>query len=332
MREREEKMTKVEKLGKMIGRWFTLLVVLWAAFNYVLPKTSLWLVPNISYLLGIILFGMGLTLRIEDFERIAKRPLPVIAGTVAHYVIMPTLAWLLCLIFQLKGATAAGVILVGSCPSGTSSSVMAYLAGGDVALDVSIETLSTLLAPIALPGLLLTFAGKYIDIPTASLFLSTVKIVLFPIILGVVLHSIFGKKIEKITHVLPLISQVAILLIIGAVIAANHANLFTAATALVIPVVILHNLSGYGLGYLFSRLIRLRDPQRKAITFEVGMQDSSLGAALAIKYFVPAAAIPSTIFSIWHNISGSVLASYWRTKSTNDQSTLKTKLNDVKEV
>lgn len=322
-------MSKVEKLGKVIGRWFTLLVILWAAFNYILPKTSLWLVSNISYLLGIILFGMGLTLRIEDFERIAKRPLPVIAGTVAHYVIMPTLAWLLCLIFQLKGATAAGVILVGSCPSGTSSSVMAYLAGGDVALDVSIETLSTLLAPIALPGLLLTFAGKYIDIPTTSLFLSTVKIVLFPIILGVILHTIFGKKIEKITHVLPVVSQVAILMIVGAVIAANHANLFTAATALVIPVVILHNLSGYALGFLFSKLIRLRDPQRKAITFEVGMQDSSLGATLAIKYFVPAAAIPSTIFSIWHNISGSVLASYWRTKSNGEPRVIRTELNEV---
>lgn len=316
-------MSKVEKLGKVIGRWFTLLVVLWAAFNYVLPQTSLWLVPNVSYLLGIILFGTGLTLKLEDFERIAKKPLPVLAGTVAHYVIMPTLAWLLCLIFQLKGATAAGVILVGSCPSGTSSSVMAYLAGGDVALDVSIETLSTLLAPVALPGLLLLFAGEYVDIPTTSLFLSTVKIVLFPIILGVVLHSVFGRKIEKITHVLPLVSQVAILMIIGAVIAANHANLFTAATALVIPVVMLHNLSGYGLGYLFSKLIRLRDPQRKAITFEVGMQDSSLGATLAIKYFVPAAAIPSTIFSIWHNISGSVLASYWRDKATEQSQPVK---------
>ncbi|MCP0885838.1 bile acid:sodium symporter family protein [Ligilactobacillus sp. WILCCON 0076] len=319
-------MDKIEKFGRFVGRWFTLLVVLWAAFNYVLPQTSLWIVPKTAYLLGIILFGMGLTLKLEDFERIIKKPIPVIAGTVAHYVIMPTLAWLLCLIFQLKGATAAGVILVGSCPSGTSSSVMAYLAGGDVALDVSIETLSTLLAPLALPGLLLLFAGKYVAIPTTSLFVSTIEIVLIPIILGVVIHSVFGRKIERITKALPLISQVAILMIIGAVISANHANLFTASTALVIPVVMLHNLSGYGLGYLFSRVIRLRDPQRKAITFEVGMQDSSLGATLAMKYFAPAAAIPSTIFSIWHNISGSVLSSYWRNKTDN-----KAKSNSEKE-
>lgn len=255
---------------------------------------------------------MGLTLTGEDFKRIAQHPVPVFAGTVAHYVIMPTLAWLLTLIFHLDGAIAAGVILVGSCPSGTSSSVMAYLAGGDVALDVSIETLSTLLAPIALPSLLVLFAHKFVSIPTQSLFLSTVEIVLIPLVLGVVVHTLFKKQIDKVTLALPLVSQVAILLIIGAVISANHANLFTAATAIVIPVVVLHNLSGYALGFGFSKLMRLRDPQRKAITFEVGMQDSSLGATLAMAYFAPAAAIPSTIFSIWHNISGSVLSTYWR--------------------
>lgn len=308
-------MEKVEQFGRWVGRWFTVLVVIWAAFNYVLPQTSAWVIPNTSYLLGIILFGMGLTLRGADFARIVKRPVPVILGTVAHYVIMPLLAWILCQVFQLKGATAAGVILVGSCPSGTSSSVMAYLAGGDVALDVSIETLSTLLAPIALPGLLLFYAGQYVAIPTQSLFLSTVKIVLVPIILGVVIHTLFKKTVDRVTRALPLVSQVAILLIIGAVISANHAELFTAATAMVIPVVMIHNLSGYGLGFLFSKLIRLKDPQRKAITFEVGMQDSSLGATLAMKYFTPAAAIPSTIFSIWHNISGSILSSYWRGRS-----------------
>lgn len=305
-------MDKVEGFGKLVSHWFTLIVIIWAAFNYFVPATSTAIIPNTSYLLGLILFGMGLTLQGEDFARILKRPLPVILGTVAHYVIMPLIAVVLCKIFNLQGATAAGVILVGSCPSGTSSSVMAYLAGGDVALDVSIETLSTLLAPLALPGLLVLYAGKYVPIPTQSLFTSTVKIVLVPIILGVVIHTLFRKQVDTITRALPLISQAAILLIIGAVVSANHANLFTAATAIVIPVVMLHNLSGYALGYGFSHLIRLKEPQRKAITFEVGMQDSSLGATLAMAYFAPAAAIPSTLFSIWHNISGSVLSSWWR--------------------
>ncbi|SDO72540.1 bile acid:Na+ symporter, BASS family [Streptococcus equinus] len=308
-------MEKLTDFSKQLSKWFTLVVIIWAFFNYLLPQTSTWVIPNTSYLLGIILFGMGLTLQTEDFIRISKRPIPVILGTVAHYIIMPSLAWLLCHIFHLTGATAAGVILVGSCPSGTSSSVMAFLAGGDVALDVSIEILSTLLAPIMLPLLLSILAGQFIAVPAASLFLSTLRIVVVPIILGVLVHTLLGKKINAIIQLMPLISQLAILLIIGAVVSANHANIFTTATALVIPVVMLHNLCGYGLGFVFSKLLHLKEPQQKAITFEVGMQDSSLGATLAMKYFVPQAAIPSTIFSIWHNISGSILSSWWKNHS-----------------
>ena len=178
-------MESLVSFSKWLSKWFTVAVILWAAFNYALPATSSWVIPNTAYLLGLILFGMGLTLTTEDFKRIAKRPIPVVLGTVAHYVIMPGLAWLLCMIFHLKGATAAGVILVGSCPSGTSSSVMAFLSGGDVALDVSIETLSTLLAPLMIPTLLSFLAGQYVSVPAQSLFLSTLRIVVVPIILGV---------------------------------------------------------------------------------------------------------------------------------------------------
>ncbi|WP_455461493.1 bile acid:sodium symporter family protein [Streptococcus salivarius] len=292
-------MGSLVSFSKWLSKWFTVAVILWAAFNYALPATSSWVIPNTAYLLGLILFGMGLTLTTEDFKRIAKRPIPVVLGTVAHYVIMPGLAWLLCMIFHLKGATAAGVILVGSCPSGTSSSVMAFLSGGDVALDVSIETLSTLLAPLMIPTLLSFLAGQYVSVPAQSLFLSTLRIVVVPIILGVLVHSIFGKKIDAIIKIMPLISQAAILLIVGAV-------------------VMLHNLCGYALGFGFSKILGLEEPQQKAITFEVGMQDSSLGATLAMKYFVPQAAIPSTIFSIWHNISGSILSSWWKNHSKNN--------------
>ncbi len=308
-------MEKLTDFSRQLSKWFTLVVIIWAFFNYFLPQTSIWVIPNTSYLLGVILFGMGLTLKTEDFIRISKRPIPVVLGTVAHYIIMPSLAWFLCHMFHLTGATAAGVILVGSCPSGTSSSVMAFLSGGDVALDVSIEILSTLLAPIMLPLLLSILAGQFIAVPAVSLFLSTLRIVVVPIILGVLVHTLLGKKINTIIQLMPLISQVAILLIIGAVVSANHANIFTTATALVIPVVMLHNLCGYGLGFAFSKLLHLKEPQQKAITFEVGMQDSSLGATLAMKYFVPQAAIPSTIFSIWHNISGSILSSWWKNHS-----------------
>ena len=196
-------MDSLVSFSKWLSKWFTAAVILWAVFNYAFPATSSWVIPNTAYLLGLILFGMGLTLTTEDFKRIAKRPIPVILGTVAHYVIMPGLAWLLCIIFHLKGATAAGVILVGSCPSGTSSSVMAFLSGGDVALDVSIETLSTLLAPLMIPMLLSFLADQYVSVPAQNLFLSTLRIVVVPIILGVVIHSIFGKKIDAIIKIMP---------------------------------------------------------------------------------------------------------------------------------
>lgn len=306
-------MKSIVKASGWVSKYFTVLVILWAAVNFFAPQVSVWFAPNVSYLLSVILFGMGLTLSKEDFARIAKQPVAVILGTVAHYLIMPLLAFLLTQAFHLTGAAAVGVILVGSCPSGTSSGVMAFLAKGDVALDVSIETLSTLLAPFMIPFLLTVYAGKYVQIPTTELFISTLKIVVVPIILGVLVHTFLRKPVEKVTPAMPLVSQIAILAIIGVVFAANHAHLFTRETAILIPVVMLHNLFGYALGYGFSKLIRLKKPQQKAITFEVGMQDSSLGATLALKYFMPAAAIPSTIFSIWHNISGSVLSSYWRT-------------------
>lgn len=297
-----------------ISKAFTLLVIIWAALNYFAPQISIWFAPDVSYLLSVILFGMGLTLTKEDFIRIGKQPVAVILGTLAHYVIMPFIAFALTQIFHLTGAAAVGVILVGSCPSGTSSGVMAFLAKGDVALDVSIETLSTLLAPMMLPFLLTVYAGKYVDIPTTSLFISTLKIVVVPIILGVLVHTLLRKPVEKVIPAMPFVSQLSILAIIGVVFAANHAQLFTSETAIIIPVVMLHNLLGYLLGYGFSRLIHLNKAQQKAITFEVGMQDSSLGATLALKYFLPTAAIPSTIFSIWHNISGSILSSWWRSQ------------------
>ena len=190
---------------------------------------------------------------------------------------MPGLAWLLCMIFHLKGATAAGVILVGSCPSGTSSSVMAFLSGGDVALDVSIETLSTLLAPLMIPTLLSFLAGQYVSVPAQSLFLSTLRIVVVPIILGVLVHSIFGKKIDAIIKIMPLISQAAILLIVGAVVSANHANIFTAATALVIPVVMLHNLLWLCPWFwIFKKSLVWKNPNKKPLPLKWGCKTQVL--------------------------------------------------------
>ena len=294
-------MEKVKAFADWLTKWFTLIVIVWAVFNYFVPAASLWGKAYTGYMLGIVLFGMGLTLTLDDFKRILTQPLMVIIGTVAHFIIMPLIAVALCAIFHLSGPLAVGVILVGCCPSGTSSNVMSYLSRGDVALDVSIGILSTLCAPFMIPLLMQLLASQYVSVPTQSLFLNAVKVVLFPIALGVICHMIFGKKIEKVTVALPIVSQVA-------------------SSLMAIPVVILHNLCGYSLGFGFSKLMYkiypkgFRYAQQKAITFEVGMQDSALGATLALTSFAtnPLAAVPSTFFSVWHNISGSILSSWWR--------------------
>ena len=314
-------MQKIKAFGDWLTKWFTVIVIVWAVFNYFVPQTSLWGKSYTGYFLGIVLFGMGLPLPLDDFKRILTQPLMVVVGTVAHFVIMPLVAVLLCWIFRLDGPLAVGVILVGCCPSGTSSNVMSYLSRGDVALDVSIGILSTLCAPFMIPLLMQWLASQYVTVPVESLFLNAVKVVLFPIALGVICHAIFKEKIEKVTVALPIVSQVAILLIIGVVVAANGSKLFVASSLLAIPVVILHNLLGYITGFGVGKLLKLDSTKCRAISIEVGMQNSGLATSLAAAHFAqyPLATIPGAVFSVWHNISGALLANFFaRTAEKKD--------------
>ncbi|MFT8872976.1 MAG: bile acid:sodium symporter family protein [Sporolactobacillus sp.] len=308
-------MNVVVSIGRFLGKYFALFVLAAAVVCYFAPALATWIAPYVSYLLGVVMFGMGMTLKRSDFAAVFKRPKDVIVGVCAHYLIMPLVALALCYLFQLPSAIAVGVLLVGSCPSGTSSNVMAFLAKGDVALGVSIGAVSTLLAPVMLPFILWLLAGRWVNIPTTALFVSVLEIVIFPIVLGVAVNALLGKRVEVAKEALPLVSTVSIILIASAVVAANSARLFSAETLVIIPVVILHNLLGYALGFLFSRLLGMNHPKARAITFEVGMQNSGLAVSLAMALFSPIAAIPGTLFSVWHNISGSTLASYWAGKT-----------------
>lgn len=312
-------MKTVEAIGKFLGKYFALFVLAAAVLSYFQPHWITWVVPYIAYLLGVVMFGMGLTLKRSDFAEVFKRPKDVLIGVCAHYLIMPLVALALCYAFRLPSALAVGVLLVGSCPSGTSSNVMAFLAKGDVALGVSVGAVSTLIAPVMLPFILWLLAGHWVSIPTAALFTSVLEIVILPIVLGVVVNALLGKHVEKANEALPLVSTVSIILIASGVVAANSATMFTAETLVIIPVVILHNLLGYGLGFLFSRLLGMNHPKSRAITFEVGMQNSGLAATLAMALFSPIAAVPGTLFSIWHNMSGSTLASYWANKTMREE-------------
>lgn len=313
-------MDTIKRFTNFFTKFFTLFVILVALIAIFIPgpgtslaTTKIGHLSAVSILLMIVLFGMGITLTPNDFKRVAQHPLQVILGTVAHYVIMPFIAFVLVHLFGLTGAAAVGVILVGSAPSGTSSNVMSFLSGGDVALDVSIGLLSTLLAPIMIPTLLKLLAGQWVDVPFQSMFFSAFEIVVIPILLGVAVHTIFKQHVKKIIDVMPLISQIAILIIILAVLSANSKTVLAVSTLILVPVIILHNLLGYLLGFSFSKLMKMKTPQQKAITFEVGMQDSALASTLAISFFEPASAIAAVMFSVWHNISGSILASFWKT-------------------
>lgn len=307
-------MNIVVSVGHFLGKYFALFVLAAAILSYFQPTVITWVLPYVPYLLGLVMFGMGMTLKRSDFSEVFKRPKDVLIGVCAHYLIMPLVAYVLCLVFRLPAPVAVGVILIGCCPSGTSSNVMCYLAKGDVALGVSIGAVSTLIAPVMLPLILWLLAGRWVKIPTSSLFMSVVEIVILPIVLGVLVNTLFGKKVEKATEALPLVSTLSIILIAGGVVAANRTTLFAVGTLVLIPVVILHNLFGYSLGFLFSRLLGMNHPKSRAVTFEVGMQNSALGVTLAMSFFSPIAAVPGTLFSVWHNMSGSLLASYWANK------------------
>ncbi|MFO6374774.1 bile acid:sodium symporter family protein, partial [Pseudomonas aeruginosa] len=275
------------------------------------PAWFLPLTAAIAPLLGLVMFGMGLTLKGEDFREVARHPIRVLIGVLAQFVIMPGLAWLLCRLLQLPAEIAVGVILVGCCPGGTASNVMTWLSRGDVALSVAITSVTTLLAPLVTPALVWLLASAWLPVSFAAMFLSILQVVLVPIALGLLAQRLLGERTRQVAEVLPLVSVFSIVVIIAAVVAASQARIAESGL-LIMAVVMLHNGFGLSLGYLTGKLTGMPLAQRKALAIEVGMQNSGLGAALANAHFSPLAAVPSALFSVWHNLSGSLLAALFR--------------------
>ncbi|MEG7362162.1 bile acid:sodium symporter family protein [Pseudomonas citronellolis] len=304
-------MRAIALLSRFVGNTFALWVLLFAVLAFLAPQWFRPLAPAIVPMLGIVMFGMGLTLKLEDFAEVARHPWRVCLGVVAHFIIMPGVAWLLCQLLQLPPEIAVGVILVGCCPSGTASNVMTWLARGDLALSVAIAAVTTLLAPLLTPALIWLLASAWLPVSFAELFWSILQVVLLPIALGVVAQRLFGARVGKVVEVLPLVSVVCIVVIVAAVVAASQAKIAESGL-LIMAVVILHNGFGFLLGYLAGRVFGLPLAQRKSLALEVGMQNSGLGAALASAHFSPLAAVPSALFSVWHNISGATLSSWFR--------------------
>ncbi|WP_405216097.1 bile acid:sodium symporter family protein [Agrococcus sp. Ld7] len=306
-----------ERIGRFAGTWFPVVVLIAGAIALFAPQPFLPLGAMINPLLGIIMLGMGLTLQPVDFKVIAKKPKAFVIGVIAQYVIMPLVAIGLATAFQLPPALLVGVVLVGSAPGGTSSNVMVYLAKGDTALSVAMTTASTLLAPVLTPLLVLWLAGSYLPVDAWGLFQSIIFIVLLPVIAGVVLRMLLPKVVTAILPWLPLVSVAGITLVILAVVAASAATILSVGL-LVALVVILHNGFGYGLGFLAAKSVGLDSSAQRAVAIEVGMQNSGLAAGLAKTHFTPEAALPGAIFSVWHNVSGALLASFWSRRPTKD--------------
>lgn len=298
------------KVCIFISRWMAVIVLLMAGAALLWPeavgviKTS-W----ISWLLGIVMFGMGLAMQWSDFRVLLTRPKDILIGFAAQTLIMPLLAWLLTQVFRLPPEIAVGVILVGCCPGGTASNVITYLAGGDLALSIGMTSVSTLLAPVLTPVLTWLFAGQYVDVDFWTMFKSIIQVIILPIALGMVIKRFVALSDKVIKTVLPAVSTIAITLIVGAVVSANAEKLLHCGL-LVIAVVILHNLLGFLLGFLTGKALRLSRPKCTAISVEVGMQNSGLACSLAQAHFqaLALATVPGAIFSVWHNIAGSVYA------------------------
>ena len=302
-------MQLLEKISLLFSKNMALIVVVVTAIALMMPNLFSWSAPQVPKLLGVVMFGMGMTLKVEDFKEIFRRPWNVFVGLMAQFTIMPVLAYVLAILFNLPAELAAGVILVGTCPGGTASNVMTYLAKGDLALSVSITMASTILAPIITPLLTLLLAGEWVEVSLIAMIFSIVQVVIAPIVLGLVVNRLFTDFVKRVVKILPLISIVAILLILGSVVGVNSERILNTGTV-VIAVVVLHNLLGYVLGFGTAKILNMTPARVKAITIEVGMQNSGLAVSLAMVHFGAVAAIPGAIFAVWHNISGSIVANY----------------------
>jgi BASS family bile acid:Na+ symporter len=292
---------------------FPVLAIIFALLAAIFPQWFIPLSEWIVVLLGVIMFTMGMTLRVADFSRILKMPTVVAIGVAMQFLLMPLFGWILAWAFKLPPLLAAGLILVGSCPGGTASNVICFLSRGDVALSVTLTAISTVLAFLATPFLTWVYVGQSIDVPVLKMLLSILKIVLLPVLAGVVINTYFGQHLERIKPVLPVLSVLTIVIVIAIVTALNVDN-FKELTFLVVIAVVLHNLLGLAAGYFITRGLGYDSQTARTLAIEVGMQNSGLGTALAVKYFGAAAALPGALFSVWHNLSGALLAQYWRSK------------------
>lgn len=310
----------LNRMSDVMGKYFVWLILGVAVFAMLVSEPFIIAVKYrvfgqslITIGLGIIMFIMGLTMKKEDFEVVLKRPKDVFLGCLAQFTIMPFVAYVLAKVLNLPPELAVGLVLLGTCPGGTASNVMTYLAKGDVALSVGMTTASTILAPLLTPALTYMLAGQWVNINTYTMMLDILKIVVGPIFLGILLHNFLGEKIEKYKKILVMIPIVSIVFIMGLCVAPNKNNLLNSGYLLILAVC-LHNWIGFLLGYIVGKIVNMNSAKRKALSIEVGLQNSGLAIGLSAQFMNPLIALPATIATVIHQISGSLLANLFSGK------------------
>lgn len=309
--------TKTERESQIAVLLFPALILLGGVSGVLVPQVFSGLSSWINPLLMVIMFCMGLSLTLPDFGLVFKNPLPVLGGVAAQFMVMPAMGWLVAWGLNLDPALAAGLILVGCAPGGTASNVVAYLARGNVALSVSMTSLSTLVAPVFTPLLAFWLAGQYLPVDARSMAGTVFQVVLIPVVLGIVLRMLLNSVVLGILAALPWLSVAAITIVVTIIVAGSSEAIMSAGL-LVFLAVALHNGLGLLLGYGIGKLLRVPEESRRTIAIEVGMQNSGLAGGLAKQYFTPEAALPAAVFSVWHNLSGAVISSLWRRKDRGE--------------
>jgi BASS family bile acid:Na+ symporter len=298
---------------RLLTALFPAWIIIGAVWAWVQPAHFNWFQPFIGPALGVIMLGMGITLSFNDFRKVLKVPRAVGIGVIAQFAIMPLLGWSLANVFGLERDLAVGLILVSCCPGGTASNVIAYLARANLPLSVLMTMCSTFLAIFLTPGLTHVFASSQMEIPAGKMLLSTVQVVLLPLVIGLTLNQFLPKIVRKANLLAPLVSVIAIVLIVSCIIGLNKEMISSAGAVLFLSVLLLH-VGGFGFGYLAAKLLKYPEDFRRTLAIEVGMQNSGLGSTLAKNHISIAAAAPCAISAIYHCILGSLLAAYWRTR------------------
>ena len=309
----------LRRLSVVLTRFMGVIIIAFSALALWQPWIFSWVAPHISTMLGIIMLGMGMTLHWQDFSHVLRHPRDLGLGLVVQFGCMPLLAFALCHVFALPPELAMGMILVGTAPGGTASNVLTFIARGDVAFSVAMTAAATLVSLLLTPPLTWLLGGVWVPVDMGGLFWSIVKIVLVPVLLGLLLHHFQRGLVDRLMPFLPLASALVITLVIAGIIAVNAQNILSAGPA-IFAAVIAHNLLGLAVGWVAARRLRFAPPRRRALAIEIGTQNSGLATALALAHFTPAAAIAGALFSVWQNISGALLSNFWATRPVTSDS------------